>query len=227
MRCRLLLPAFLFAAFLIPDEAWAQQRVRRAVQQVPSSARAAVAETNSMDVLDNKRGLRVGDRISYRVVEDRKAPRQLVVTDSGEVEVPLVGRVGASGKTCRRLAYRIKELLEKDYYHRATVIIGVDVVAPKRSKPRGVVYLMGQVRNQGPVELPANEKLTISKAILRAGGFVHYANQRKVKLVRKKSGNTTQTMEVDVAKILKGDIRGDIVLVPEDLIIVPQRMINF
>ncbi|MBV9390471.1 MAG: polysaccharide biosynthesis/export family protein, partial [Verrucomicrobia bacterium] len=69
---------------------------------------SGVENTTSMEVLDDKRPLRVGDRLSMRVVEDRKPPTPLVVTDSGEVEVPLIGRVMAKGKTCKQLAYSIK-----------------------------------------------------------------------------------------------------------------------
>jgi polysaccharide biosynthesis/export protein len=227
---RCLSTAFLILlAIPLPREASGQQPVKRARSAVtppPAAAAAAVAETNSMDVLDNKRGLSIGDRISYRVVEDRKEPRQLFVTDSGEVEVPLIGRVHAAGKNCRQLAYDIRRLLEKDYYNRATVIIGVDIAAP-RPVTRGTVYIMGQVRSQGPLEMPANEQqLTLSKAILRAGGFSEYADKRKVKLVRKTSGDSTETRVVDVEEILRGNIRGDVTLVPEDVIIVPQRWIN-
>ena len=48
-----------------------------------------------MAVLDDQRRLGNGDRVSFRVVEDRKPPSQLVVADSGEMEVPLIGRVSA------------------------------------------------------------------------------------------------------------------------------------
>ena len=41
----------------------------------------AVANTTSMDVLDDKRLLQIGDRLSMRVVEDRKPPVSLIVTD--------------------------------------------------------------------------------------------------------------------------------------------------
>jgi Polysaccharide biosynthesis/export protein len=108
---------------------------------------SGVENTTSMEVLDDKRPLRVGDRLSMRVVEDRKPPMPLVVTDSGEVEVPLVGRVMAKGKTCKQLAYSIKGPLERDYYYKATVIIGLDVeghVSPGR------VYVTGQVQLAGP-----------------------------------------------------------------------------
>jgi len=62
--------------------------------------------------------------VSYRVVEERKDPIPLMVTDSGEIEVPYIGRVPAAGKTCKELAYEIKPLLEKDYFYKATVIVG-------------------------------------------------------------------------------------------------------
>jgi protein involved in polysaccharide export with SLBB domain len=90
------------------------------------SSSSTVAYTNSMAVLDDRRKLGNGDRVSFRVVEDRKPPTQLIVADSGEMEVPLIGRVSAGGKTCKQLAWEIKKLLDKDYFYNATVIVGLD-----------------------------------------------------------------------------------------------------
>jgi protein involved in polysaccharide export with SLBB domain len=183
---------------------------------------SGVENTTSMEVLDDKRPLRAGDRLSMRVVEDRKPPIELFVTDSGEVEVPLVGRVMAKGKTCKQLAYSIKGPLERDYYYKATVIIGLDVeghVSP------GKVYVTGQVHSQGPIEIPPDETFTVSRAILKAGGFADFANKRKVKLVRK---NSSETVIVDVDRIVrKGLFDKDPAVEPEDTIIVPERLINF
>lgn len=209
----------VFALVVCTPAAWAQARP----QEKAFSSAGVVAETNSMEVLDDRRKLNIGDRISYRVVEERRDPRQLIVTDSGEMEVPLIGRVQASNRTCRELAYRIKELLEKDYFHQATVIIGLDVVG---TRSLGKVYLMGQVRSQGALDLPVDENLTVSKAILRAGGFADYANTRKVKLVREVRGEKRTTI-VDVDEILKGGRARDPELQPDDLIIVPERLVNF
>ena len=184
-----------------------------------------VALTNSMEVLDDKRPLANGDRVSLRIVEDRKPPVELAITDSGEMEAPLIGRVAARGKTCKALAHELKRLLEKDYFHKCTVIIGLDF-ASQRSK--GKVYLMGQVRGQGAMELPPDEELTVSRAILKAGGFSDFANKRKVKLVRKLPSGSQETTIVDVLSILeKGKVSHDIVLQPDDLLIVPERLINF
>jgi polysaccharide biosynthesis/export protein len=183
-----------------------------------------VAGTTSMEVLDDKRPLRIGDHLSMRVVEDRKPPVGLIVTDSGEVDVPLIGRVRAKGLTCKQLAYEIKQPLEREYYYKATVIVGLDI---QGLKSPGRIYISGQVRNQGPMDIPADETLTVSKAILRAGGFADFANKRKIKLIRR-TGGTAQTTIVDLeAVIRKGRTDKDPVVEPDDTIIVPERLINF
>ena len=87
---------------------------------------------------------------------------------------------------------------------------------------------MGQIKNQGSMEIPADETLTVSKVILRAGGLADFANRRKVKLVRKKGPAQTETIIVDLVEILdKGHVEKDPVIEPDDLIIVPERLINF
>lgn len=187
----------------------------------PVSSSSTVAYTNSMAVLDDQRRLGNGDRVSFRVVEDRKPPTQLVVADSGEMEVPLIGRVSASGRTCKQLAFEIKKLLDKDYFYNSTVIVGLDAVS---QRSRGKVYIWGQVRNQGALEIPADEAFTVSRAILRAGGFADFANRKGVKLTRKNG----DTVTVDVVKVLeKGQTDKDVALEPDDIISVPQRLINF
>ncbi len=184
----------------------------------------AVANTTSMDVLDDKRLLQIGDRLSMRVVEDRKPPVSLIVTDSGEVEVPLIGRVEAKGRSCKQLAYAIKAPLEREYYYKATVIVGLDFETLKSS---GRVYVTGQVRNQGPLAIPPDETFTVSRAIIRAGGFADFANKRRVKLVRK-NGDKTETIIVDLELVIKkGQTDKDPVVEPDDTIIVPERLINF
>lgn len=150
-----------------------------------SQGTSTVAFTTSMDVLNDTTKLGAGDRVSFRVLEDRREPIALVVTDSGEMEVPLIGRVKALDKTCKQLAYEMKPLFEKEYFVKATVIIGLDLVG---TKSRGKVYLTGQVRAPGVLELMPGEPVTVSQAILRAQGLADFANKREVRLVRKKEG---------------------------------------
>lgn len=174
-----------------------------------------------MEVLDDKKKLGPNDFVSFRVVEDRENDSQrLRVNDNGELEVPYIGLVSAQGKTCKELAFHIKGALEKEYYYHATVILAVDRVS---EKPRGRVYVYGSVKNQGPQEVPADESYTVSKAVIRAGGFGDFANKRKVKITRKDGKDFT----IDLKRVIEeGHTEEDLVLQPDDQIYVPQRLIN-
>src|SRR5882724_2285328 len=187
----------------------------------PSTATSTVMRTNSMAVLDDKKKLGPNDFVSFRVVEDRDNDSQrLRVNDSGELEVPYIGLVPAQGKTCRELAFNIKGALEKEYYYHATVILALDRVS---DKSRGRIYVYGSVKNQGPQEVPPDESYTVSKAVIRAGGFGDFANKRKVKVTRKDG----KDFVVDLKRIIEeGHTEEDVVLQPDDQIYVPQRLIN-
>jgi protein involved in polysaccharide export with SLBB domain len=176
------------------------------------------------NTLDDKHKLSPGDKISFQIVEDRDPAKSLTVTDSGELDVPYVGRLPATGKTCRQLAVELKTLLEKDYYYRASVVIGLDAA----SKVRGKVYIWGQVRNQGPIDIPTGENFTVGKAILRAGGFADFANKKKVKLIRNDADGIKETHELNMVDILEnGKTEWDMVVKEEDFIIVSTRLVNF
>lgn len=244
-----------------PAAARAQPREREAGPDntpnfPPALGSSAAAYTTSMEVLNSTTKLGARDRVNFRIVEDRREPITLVVTDSGEMEVPLIGRVNAAGKTCKQLAYEIKPLFEKEYFVKATVIIGLDQVG---TKSRGKVFITGQVRGQGALELMPGETVTVSQAILRAGGVGDFADKRRIRLVRKKEGiqaprpavvkmppqgfsllknpfrkksppenDATETIIVDLVDILEyGHLERDPELQVGDLIFVPERLINF
>jgi len=192
----------------------------------PRTNASSAALALSMDALDDKHRLAIGDRLSFRIEEDQEDPKALLVTDSGEMELPYIGRFPAENKTCKQLAREIKAALEKEYYYQATVVIAVDSM----TKSRGRVYLIGPVRIPGPQEIPSDEVLTLSKAIMRAGGFNDYADKHNVKVTRKvgSSESDNKTFLVDVAQVFeKGKTERDLPLEPGDIILVPERMIRF
>jgi protein involved in polysaccharide export with SLBB domain len=189
---------------------------------VEPATTSTVMRTNSMTVLDDKKKLGSNDFVSFRVVEDRDNESQhLRVNDSGELEVPYVGLVQAAGKSCKELAYTVKAALEREYYYHATVIIAVDHIS---EKSRGKVYVYGSVKGQGPQEIPADESYTVSKAIIRAGGFGDFADKKKIKLTRKNG----ETVTVNLKRVIEeGRTDEDVVVRPDDQIYVPQKLVNF
>lgn len=201
-----------------------------AAAPAPAGAVAASGLLNGY-VPDATYKLRAGDTISFQILEDRiwnslDVPKPLVVTDSGEVDVPYIGRVMAVDKTSKQLADEIKATLEKDYYNKATVVLSLNVA----NRLLGRVYIWGQVRSQGALDMQMNENLTAGQAVLKAGGFADFANKKKVQVVRGAVGanGEKKTFDLDMEQILeKGLTEKDLVLQPGDLIIVPSRLINF
>jgi protein involved in polysaccharide export with SLBB domain len=181
-----------------------------------------------MEGLDNRQRLGVGDVILFRVVEDEDDAKTLTVTDTGDLDVPYYGLVPAVNRTCKQLAQEVKGLLEKELYYRATVIIAATQFNKKRTV--GKVYVVGQVRQTGPLDIPDNEVFTVSKAIFKAGGFSEFADRKRVRLVRGGAlqGANKKAIIVNVADIWdKGKVENDFQLEPDDLVYVPTRAVNF
>jgi polysaccharide export outer membrane protein len=179
--------------------------------------------TNGMDALDDNYKLAIGDKITYQVKEDDNDPISIVVSDSGDIQVPYLGPYSAAGKTCKQLAKELKVLLEKNYYYQATVIISVDSMATK-----GTIYLVGAVRSPGPLEMPRDDVLTVSKAILRMGGLTDFADGKNVRVTRKTESGTNEVFTVNISAVLDGGkLDQDQTVEPGDLIFVPEKTFNF
>lgn len=235
----LLVSAAASSGLLAQDPGVREYDERRGAASAPAAPTGDVARSaavlNSMEVLDDSQPIEPGDVISMRVVEDRRDPLQLRVGATGEVNAPHIGLVKAAGRTCKQLAFEVKRRLELNYYNSATVIVAIDLKradnpnANMRVDSRDINFftVYGQVLRQGKYELPADEDISISQAILRAGGFAQFANTQSVKLVRKTpQGN--KTIRVDLDRIMRrGELEYDIVMRENDVLIVDERKVNF
>jgi len=176
---------------------------------------------------DDQQRLAPGDRVTFRVIEEKIEPKSLLVADSGEIEVPYIGRIMAKQRTCQELVSEIKPKLEEKYFHRATVILSVELL----NQVRGSIYLFGEIRAPGAQPMPSGESLTLAKAIIRSGGFTDFADKRHVKVTREAAlpaGTTNQTFTVNVGRVLqRGQLQQDLKLEPGDIIYVPTRLVNF
>ncbi len=182
------------------------------------------APARVMASLDNTYRLGPGDTVLYQVIEDQDAPTNLVVTDSGDLNVPYYGLVHAAGKTCRQLADQIKTLLQKKLYYRATVVLALEVA--NKNWVTGRVYVTGQVKNPGSYPIPAAEDMTVSKAILAAGGFSDFSDKKRVRLIHK-TPQGEQTYVVNVVKVWDGHTSLDMPVQPGDMVVVPASLVNY
>jgi protein involved in polysaccharide export with SLBB domain len=161
-----------------------------------------------MEVVDPDKRLAAGDEVTVEIEQDREGGFPKVVTATGDIDVPPLRRIKVAGMTTAEAAAEIKRQLEKDYYYTATVRLSIDRVSRSPVKA-GQVTISGEVRSVGSLDLNAGEKLTVSQAILRAGGFGTYAKQDKVQVTRTENGVTRQ-FYVNVKEVLnKGNVGKD------------------
>ncbi len=231
--------AFTATLSFAQDPGFRELEERRPAAPTPTAPTGDVSRSaaviNSMEVLDDTQPIESGDLISIRIVEDRGEPRQMRVGATGEIYAPHIGLVKASGRTCKALGFEVKRRLEQSYYNSATVIVAIDLKriddpnARVRTASSEIDFftVYGQVLRQGKYELPQDEDITISQAILRAGGFAQFANPEKVKLVRKTpQGNKNIIVNLD-AIMRRGNLDYDIYIRSNDVIIVDEKKINF
>ena len=86
------------------------------------------------------------------------------------------------------------------------------------------IYVFGQVRNPGALQVKRSSLPTLTQAIAQAGGFTDRANRKKVQIRRKDASGREIEITVNVRNILKGKIK-DIPLKINDTVYVPESLL--
>jgi polysaccharide biosynthesis/export protein len=131
------------------------------------------------------------------------------VRPDGRISIPLVGEFKASGKTPEELASEIAERMRsQDILRNPNVTIGLQEV---RSK---MIYISGEVNRPGryPITKPTN----VLQALVNAGGFKDFANQKNIVIQR-----GLERFKFNYKEVIQGKhVDQNILLQPEDHIIV-------
>ena len=103
----------------------------------------------------------------------------LLVSQSGKIEIPVLGEMQAAGLTRQELAAAIKnKLIEGEYIKDPTVLV--------RFKGAKIVVL-GEVGSPGVKDLPG-ERVTILEAIGLAGDLPPTAHRENILVIREENG---------------------------------------
>jgi polysaccharide export outer membrane protein len=138
------------------------------------------------------------------------------VTTDGYISFPLLGKVMAGGQTVQDLEGSLKAALEKSYLVSAQVLVFIEQYHPRK------VSLVGEVMKPGKYDLPEEKEITLLEAIALAGGFTKDASIGSIKIMRKENGKQV-IIKVNVRDItVNGRKDKDIVLQPDDAIVVPE-----
>jgi polysaccharide biosynthesis/export protein len=141
------------------------------------------------------------DRVRVKVYGEPDITGEYEIDASGQVSIPLAGRMRASGMTTKQLERAITSALSKDIVRDPKV--NVEIVAYRP------YYILGEVKKAG--EYPYRLGLTVMDAVASAGGFTYRANESKVYLRR--SGSPAEEIYALDAPILV--FPGDNIRIPE------------
>lgn len=101
-----------------------------------------------------------------------------------------------------------------------TLSEGDVVVVPSGSV--NLIYVTGRVKKSGSYRVGEGEKLTAYGSILQSGGLDHFADKKKVHVLRSMPDGTKARLPMNIADIEKGK-RPDVVLQPNDIVVVPEK----
>lgn len=88
------------------------------------------------------------------------------------------------------------------------------------------VYVTGNVKSPGIVQLPIDEELTAYAAILRSGGFSRFAKKGGVYVLRNGGNGEKFRIPVSIKSVQAGK-QSDVVLQSNDIIVVPESFFSF
>jgi protein involved in polysaccharide export with SLBB domain len=122
--------------------------------------------------------LRVGDHVKITIIGTPETidPSEQEIKDDGTVNIPLIGRIQAAGKSPGQLEKDIQDALVPKFYAHASVTV---------SATARFFYIGGEVnQNSSGGRIMISGPMTLTGAIDAAGGFSPFANKRNVRLTR-------------------------------------------
>ncbi|WKZ19231.1 MAG: polysaccharide biosynthesis/export family protein [Candidatus Jettenia sp. CY-1] len=144
---------------------------------------------------------------------DRQTNRSLRVSVDGKITFPLLGETKVAGLTPFQLEKKLEQLLSNGYLinPHVSVIVG---------DYYGSVCVIGQVKQPRQINL-VDRNITIIEAISMAGGFTDIASPDRTHIIRMED-NVEKKIPIKVNKIMRGEKSKDIILKPDDIVVVPE-----
>lgn len=157
------------------------------------------AEKAPMQIASLSEGylLEPGNRVRIIVFGENNLSGDFALDSAGNLALPLVGIVAASGTTSKILGQRIEQLLKKDnYLQDPKVSVEIQTFRP--------FYVLGEVRQPG--EFPYVNGMTVLSAVAKAGGYDYRAWEGEVVLVRTAEGEQKEYTASERTPIQPGDV---------------------
>ena len=160
-----------------------------------------------------------GDQLQISVWQHPELSPAVTVLPDGEISLPLIGEVKASGLSEKELSTSIRDKLAE--YVRSPEV-SVTVVNPESANFQQRIRVTGAVMH--PASVPFRKGMTVLDVVLEAGGPNEFASANATKLYRTTAAGP-QVLKVYLDDILKkGQMETNYELQPSDVVTVPERL---
>src|SRR5262245_22603315 len=165
--------------------------------------------------------LQPGDTISISVYQDSRLDRQLVISPTGFISLPLAGQIRAGGMSPAELENEIRARLKDKFASGLDVSVALVSASKPDEERKPRVYVTGEVSRPGYYIL--GQRTSLLQAIAMSGGLGPFAARSRIQ-VRRTVGGEEQVFFFDYAAFEAGrDLTGNISLRAGDVIVVPER----
>ena len=160
------------------------------------------------------------DELTIFVWRNPELGASVQVRPDGRITTPLITDMPAVGKTPSMLAEDLKLQLSQ-YIQEPLVSVIVNKFAGTFSQQ---VRIVGATEK--PASIPYRANMTLLDAMIAVGGLSEYASGNRAKLIRfDKTVGKQREFAVKLGDLLKkGDSRANVMLMPGDVIIIPESM---
>ncbi len=147
------------------------------------------------------------------------------ISERSTLTLPLLGSVSVANMTLEILSEKLVENYREYYVNPQVMVEFIRDDNREGISPWGYVTVLGRVKKPGRVNIPATRDMTLSGAIQQAGGFDTSARDTAILVTRRTASGQTETHEVNLRAVgARGRIDNDIVLLPDDVVFVPELL---
>jgi polysaccharide export outer membrane protein len=153
-----------------------------------------------------------GDLLEISVWRDESLSRIVVVPPDNIISFPLIGDINVTKMTVADLRLAVTKKLS-EFIPDATVTVIVKEIHSLTA------FVIGKVIKPGVYSIQLNTD--VMQVLSMAGGLNPYADNKKIRVMRRKGTKTVQ-MPFDYSEVIKGkNTSQNIILEPGDVIVVP------
>ena len=160
------------------------------------------------------------DMLEIKVLDYPDLRTVTTVATDGSITFPYIGTLNVKGKRLSEIEEEITKKLGESFIKYP--VVAVSLVKSESRK----IFAYGEVARPG--EFPFGENITVVKALSIAGGITANGLYGKVKVRRKQTGEAEyKDIDIDLKGTIEGSTAEDMLLQPDDIIIVERNKTFF